>query len=130
MQDEKNIILGWLDAMSTTVAARDLDAHMALVSRKVHVHGLPGKRPTIDYAGWRRRRAHEFKRDLLAAVSYEGLTLRTITSRRLAFKTRERMLARSGEAVLIDKDITLELEDDEHWRVVEEVIRRWEKQPK
>ncbi len=118
-------VRNWLNAMSESIARRDLAAHMALVSRKVQVYGLPGDR-VVDYDGWHQRRRNELRRGLLASLSYDDLAMRQITLRRVRFNVNETMTAATGACVIINKDVILEQEDGEHWRVVEENIRHWE----
>jgi len=120
----QELILNWLDELSESVKLRDLQRHMALVSKKVQVYGLPNK-STVDYKGWLQRRKSEFNRNILNGIKYDNLTLKAITLRRLRFQITETMHARSGKRVIIQKEITLELESDEKWRVVEENIKDW-----
>lgn len=115
----------WLSAMTESIARRDLAAHMALVSRNVQVYGLPGDR-TIDYDGWHKRRRNELRKGLLAALHYDDLSIRQITLRRIRFNVNETMTATNGACVIINKDVIIEQEDGEHWRVVEENINHWE----
>jgi hypothetical protein len=120
----QELILNWLDELSESVKLRDLHRHMALVSKKVQVYGLPSN-TTVDYKGWMRRRKSEFSRNILSGIKYDNLTLKAITLRRLQFQITETMHARSGKRVIIQKQIMLELEDDDKWRVVEETIKGW-----
>jgi len=122
---QQEIIYQWLDNMSKSVAMRDLEKHMSLVSRHVKVYGIPG-REAIDYQGWRQRRQNEFDNNLLTRLTYKVVRIKTQALRRLAFQVEETMAARNGQAVILNKDIMLELEPDEKWRVVEEKIRHWE----
>ncbi len=120
----QTIIGNWLEQLTRSVEKRDLDAHMRLVSERVQVYGLPGGQ-IINYNQWKKRRYTEFSQAQLLALGYRLLNIRTITSRRLAFHVEETMQACNGMCVFIDKDIILELETDEQWRVVEENIHHW-----
>ena len=115
----------WLEKLAASVARRDLDRHMAMVSKKVYVYGLPGKK-TVDYAGWRMRRENEFSRGLLTALSHDGVRIKTIGLRRIGFNTTETLTAANGRQVLVNKDGMLEKEDDGQWRIVEEKINNWD----
>ena len=42
------MIRQWLAEFAKSVARRDLKRHMAFVSKKVYVYGLPGKK-TVDH---------------------------------------------------------------------------------
>ena len=123
----QDAIYQWLDNMSKSVAMQDLEKHMSLVSQYVRVYGVPGQE-TIDYDGWRQRRQNEFSNNLLTRLHYKVVRIKTQALRRLAFQVEETLTANNGKAVVLDKDIMLELEPDDKWRVVEEKIRHWEVQ--
>ena len=120
----QTIIGNWLEQLTRSVETRDLAAHMALVSQRVQVYGLPGGQ-IVDYSQWKKRRYTEFSQAQLLALSYQLLNIKTITSRRLGFHVEETMQACNGMCIFIDKDIILEREADDHWRVVEERIHHW-----
>ncbi|HEB55962.1 MAG TPA: hypothetical protein ENI98_06605 [Gammaproteobacteria bacterium] len=120
----QTIIGNWLEQLTRSVETRDLAAHMALVSQRVQVYGLPGGQ-IVDYSQWQKRRYTEFSQAQLLALSYQLLNIKTITSRRLGFHVEETMQACNGMCIFIDKDIILEREADDHWRVVEERIHHW-----
>ncbi len=120
----QTIIGNWLEKLTRSVKKRDLAAHMQLVSERVQVYGLPGGQ-IVDHRQWKNRRHTEFNQAQLLALDYRLLNIKTITSRRLGFHVEETMQACNGMCVFIDKDIILELEADEQWRVVEENIHHW-----
>ncbi len=120
----QELILNWLGRLSESVARRDLEAHMALVSDKVQVYGIPGQ-PVIDYQGWRRRRDNEFRQNRLAELRHENVRIKTIGLRRLGFEVDEIMTARDGPILHLRKTILLEEEEDGQWRVVEETVHDW-----
>ncbi len=120
----QTIIGNWLKQLTRSVETRDLDAHMRLVSERVQIYGLPGGQ-IIGYEQWKKRRHTEFSQAQLLALDYRLLNIKTITGRRLGFHVEEIMQACNGMRVFVDKDIILELEADEHWRVVEETIHHW-----
>ncbi|NOZ37090.1 MAG: hypothetical protein GXP11_03285 [Gammaproteobacteria bacterium] len=120
----QTIIGNWLEQLTRSVEKRDLAAHMQLISEQVKVYGLPGGQ-IIGYKQWKKRRHTEFSQAQLLALSYRLLNIKTITSRRLRFHVEETMQACNGTCIFIDKDIILELETDDHWRVVEERIHHW-----
>ena len=120
----QQVILNWLDRLSDSVKKRDLDAHMGLVSKKVLVYGVPDQE-SLGYYDWKRRRRNEFYKNRLASLSYSELTIKTITLQRLGFQITEVMQATTGQKVQIEKEIVLEHESDNEWRVVEETITNW-----
>ncbi len=120
----QQVILNWLDRLSDSVKKRDLDAHMGLVSKKVLVYGVPDQE-SLGYYDWKRRRRNEFYKNRLASLTYSELTIKTITLQRLGFQITEVMQATTGQKVQIEKEIILEHESDNEWRVVEETITNW-----
>jgi len=120
----QELILNWLNRLSESVNRRDLDAHMGLVSKKVLVYGIPDQE-SLGYYDWKRRRRNEFYKNRLASLTYNNLNIKTIALRRLGFQITEIMQATTGQRVQIDKEIILEQETDNEWRVVEETIKHW-----
>ncbi|HKK04448.1 MAG TPA: hypothetical protein VKA50_01195 [Gammaproteobacteria bacterium] len=114
----------WLDRIMHSVATRDLDGHMALVSKKVQVYGVPGNE-VIDYRGWERRRRNEFNKGLLMRISYGEPQVKIMGLKRISFNIEEKLHAHNGHQVVVNKDIVLEREDDDQWRVVEEQVRNF-----
>jgi len=110
--------------MSISVRSRDLVQHMDLVSQRVFVFGMP-KQEALDYIKWKRRRKKDFQDDRLLDIRFNGAKLKTITQRRLIFDTQESLLATNGTVAIVNKSITLELETDGKWRVVEERVHGW-----
>lgn len=122
----QHIAEDWLNALSTSVTNQDIDAHMQLVSKNVHVYGIPGME-TLDYQNWQYRRNNEFSKNKLLSLEYKLIRIKNDQLRRLCFQVEEQMMSTDGKAVLISKDILLEREEDDNWRVVEEKIHSWQK---
>ncbi|MDH3947997.1 MAG: hypothetical protein OEU74_03450 [Gammaproteobacteria bacterium] len=120
----QELILNWLNRMSESVKKRDLNTHMGLVSKKVLVYGIPNQE-SLGYFDWKQRRRNEFYKNHLASLTYSNLNITTITLRRLGFQITEVMQATTGLKIHIDKEIILEQEADNEWRVVEETIKQW-----
>jgi hypothetical protein len=120
----QELILNWLDRMSESVKKRDLETHMGLVSKKVLVYGIPNQE-SLGYFDWKQRRRNEFYKNHLASLTYSNLNIKTITLRRLGFQITEVMQATTGLKIHINKEIILEQEADNEWRVVEETIKQW-----
>ena len=120
----QELILNWLGRLSETVAQRDLEAHMALVSERVQVYGVPGQ-PVIDHQGWRQRRESEFRQERLTGLAHKNVRIKTVALRRLGFEVDEIMTTRDGPVLHLRKTILLEEEDDGQWRVVEETVHDW-----
>lgn len=114
----------WLSNITETVEAKDLDKHMDLVSENVMVYGMPKGR-TLNYADWRKRRKNEFQKDQIKSLAYNNLKLKNIGLRRIIFNVDEVMDGNNGDFAFIKKQIVLEQEQDNQWRVVEETIKNW-----
>mgnify|MGYP000214016621 CR=1 FL=1 len=117
-------IHAWCIDISQSIQQQDIAKHMQLVSQRVQVYGMPSK-DTINYRQWKARRKNEFTRDWLLAINFKEIRLISNTPKRLRFNTQETMLGKDGKMVLLDKNITLELEEDETWRVIEEKVNSW-----
>jgi len=120
----QHIVEDWLEAMRLSVEQHDLTAHMALVSKNVHIYGLPNYKE-IDYDAWQQRRKNEFNHNRLQALVHKLIRIRLSLQRRIGFELEEHMLASDGKVCIILKDVLLEREADDNWRVVEENIREW-----
>jgi len=116
----------WLQAMSESVKNQDINSHMRLVSKNVHVYGIPGM-DILNYKQWLYRRHNEFLHNRLFSLKYKIVRIKTDQQRRLGFEVEEQMMATEGRAYIISKDILLEREQDDNWRVVEENIHSWQK---
>ena len=114
----------WLSNITDTVKTKDLDRHMDLVSENVMVYGMPSGK-TLSHADWRKRRESEFKRGLIKELNYDKLQVKNYGLRRLIFSIQEIMDGSSGDLAIINKQIVLEQEEDDQWRVVEETIKDW-----
>lgn len=120
----ENDIRKWLSTITETVKARDLEKHMDLVSENVAIYGMPSGK-TLSYADWYTRRKNEFKRGLLKSLTYNNIKIKTIGLRRLIFDIEEVMDGANGDMAIINKQIILEQDLEDKWRVVEEVIKDW-----
>jgi len=116
----------WLNAVSDSVKNKDINAHMRLISKHVHVYGIPGIK-SLNYQQWLYRRHNEFLHDRLYGLKYKIIRIKNDQLRRLGFEVEEQMIATEGNAYIIHKDILLEREQDDNWRVVEEKIYSWQK---
>lgn len=120
----EQIIHAWCMDMSDSIKQRNLDKHMSLISERVQVYGMPSKE-SINYKEWKHRRRNEFDKKELIAFNYEGIRIISSTQRRIRFSTTEKLLGQDGKMVILDKQILLEFEDEQAWRVVEENVQSW-----
>lgn len=112
---------GMLAALTTTACALDYEAHMALISPKVRVFGVPGF-AVIDYDDWARQCQHEFAEKLLKDVRYEGLDIVRSSPGHVLFKTREITSGTDGTVNDHGLEILIQQESDGVWRVTQERI--------
>lgn len=115
-QEAEIIVQAWLEKLSQTAAAHDLPAHMQLVSRQVKVVGIP-KAGSIDYDGWKLRRFNEFNGKLLLNLGYQLRAVINTKDDQIVFNVQETMKASNGRAVVANKDVILQKEEDGNWRV-------------
>lgn len=126
MSMAQHIAQDWLQALSESVKNQDINSHMRLVSKNVHVYGIPGIE-TLNYQQWLYRRHNEFLHNRLFSLQHKIIRIKTDQQRRLGFEVEEQMMATEGRVYIIHKDILLEREQDDNWRVVEENIHSWQK---
>lgn len=119
--ESKTIIKQWLNELAYSAATWDLDAHMALVSEKVVVLGIPGI-DKIDYQGWHKRRRNEFNKKLLHSLIHREPTVLSERPQFITFSVQELMRDHNKKCFELDKEITLHQEADGKWRVVREQI--------
>jgi uncharacterized protein (TIGR02246 family) len=115
------VIRDWLKEISKTVAARDLAAHMQLISKDVTLLGVPGF-DNLGYDDWSKQCDYEFANKLIKSVKYGKLRIRVVTQKRLMFMTYETVTANDGSVNAQGIECLLEKEDDGHWRLIQERI--------
>ena len=119
--ESNTIIKQWLNELAYSAATWDLDAHMALVSEKVVVLGIPGV-DRIDYQGWLKRRRNEFKKKLLHSLIHREPTILSERPQFITFSVQELMKDHTKKCIEVDKEVTLHKEPDGKWRVVREQV--------
>ena len=68
----------------------------------------------------------EFKHNLIQTLTYKLNRIVSSTPARILFKAEETMHGASGQVIILDKEITLELNPQlQLWQVVEENIINW-----
>ena len=111
----------WLKDVADTANAKEFTAHMALISKRISLHGVPGFE-TIGYDDWARQCQHEFENDILKSVQYEGFKLVAATEKAVMFKTFETVEGTDGIVNAQGVEILLEQEDDGVWRMAQQRI--------
>ena len=111
----------WLQESAATATAKDLAAHMDLISKRVSLTGVPGFE-SIDHASWAAQCKHEFENNILKSVRYDGFKLVAETESRIMFKTYETVEATDGTVNSQGVEMLLEKENDNNWRLVQERV--------
>ena len=111
----------WLLDTVRTANAKEHDAHMDLISKRISLQGVPGFE-SIGYEDWSRQTQHEFENNLLKSVRYDGFKLVAETATRVMFKTYETVEATDGTVNAHGVEMLLEKEEDGKWRLVQERI--------
>jgi ketosteroid isomerase-like protein len=120
---ESNVAKTWMEQLARTANAKDVDAHMELISRRVQVFGMPGI-DVIDYDGWKAQCQYEFEQGILKRYSYEGIDVVMMMPGKVVFDTRETVEATDGTVHVMDVEIALAKEEDGQWRVIQENVKR------
>ena len=114
----------WLSDFIETAKKHDFKNHIDLISKNISTYGMPGGK-TLNYDDWKTRRKNELQSGLLKNLRYDKLCIKNIGLSRLIFKIEEIMDSLDGDHVVIHKNIILEQESDNKWRMVEESIKDW-----
>jgi len=114
----------WLSNITETVKTKNIKKHMELVSKDVAVYGLPNGK-TLNYTDWKKRRQSEFERGLVKNIKYDKLCIKNFGLRRLTFQIEEITDGVGNELLIVNKEIILQQEKDDQWRVVEETVKNW-----
>lgn len=104
-----------------TAMASDHARHMAMISKKVRVFGVPGFE-AIGYDDWNRQCAHEFAESTLKRIAFADVTVKMETGRLIAFEAVEVVEAKDGSVNRNRVEIFLEEEEAGQWRLVQEKI--------
>ncbi len=115
------IIRDWMISCCTTIIEYDHPAHMNLISKDVKVYGIEGF-DEITYDDWFSQCEQEFKDKVIKDVSYDGLHVKKADDKKILFSTIEIIEAKDDSTIKHGIDITLALESDNQWRVVEEKL--------
>ena len=117
----KEIAAQWLKEIADTANAKDHLAHMALISKRVSLHGMP-EYEGITYDDWFKQCQHEFENNVLKGLRYNGMKMVAANDKAIMFKTFETVEANDGTTNAQGVEILLEKEEDGKWRLVQERI--------
>lgn len=123
MKDEQaqQIAEQWLNNSAETAAQKDLAAHMGMISKRISVLGVPGF-DNIDYDTWYGQCRHQFENAMIKSIAYKGFNLVSSTESQVVFTVFERVVGTDGSLNEQVVEMTLENEDDDVWRLLQERV--------
>lgn len=122
-QEAEKIVDEWVGKMTYTVATRNLEEHMGLISKSLKLFGLPSDE-VVDYVGWRNRRKYEFTQGLLQSVTYRDIEVLDADKDQITVDYWEILRGTQGERYEIQKEAVLMKEPDKVWRLMTEQIKQ------
>lgn len=111
----------WLTDAANSAGQKDLKGHMAMISKRVSVQGVPGF-DNIDYDLWYKQCRHQFENAMIKSIAYKGFNLISATETRMMFSVFETVIGTDGTLNEQIVEMSLEKEDDAVWRLVQERV--------
>jgi len=111
----------WLTNAAESASQKDLQGHMGMISKRVSVLGIPGF-DTIDYDIWFKQCRHQFEMAMIKSIAYKGFNLVSNTDTQIMFTILERVVGTDGTLNEQLVEMSLEKEDDNVWRLVQERV--------
>ena len=121
MKRAQDIVQQWLSTSASTAAAGQHEAHMALISQKVSLLGVPGFE-IIKYDDWSRQCKDEFDEGMLKQVFYEETEVVAAGLVMIMFRAVETVEVSDGPIDRNGIEGVLEKESDGQWRLTQERI--------
>ena len=111
----------WLTAAAESAGQKDLGQHMGMISKRVSVQGVPGF-DNIDYDTWYQQCKHQFENSMIKSIAYKGFNLVSATDAQIIFTVFEAVVGSDGTLNEQIVEMSLEKEDDDAWRLVQERV--------
>lgn len=111
----------WLTDAAQSAGQKDLNAHMAMISKRISVQGVPGF-DNIDYDTWFTQCKHQFEMAMIKSIAYKGFNLISATDSQIMFTVYETVVGMDGTLNEQIVEMLLEKEDDGQWRLLQERI--------
>jgi hypothetical protein len=111
----------WLSHAAESAMQRNLEEHMAMISKRVSVLGVPGF-DNIDYDMWYGQCRHQFENAMIKNIAYKGFNLISATDSQVVFTVLEKVVGTDGSLNEQIVEMTLEKEGDVVWRLVQERV--------
>ena len=111
----------WLTTAAESAGQKDLKQHMGMISKRVSVQGVPGF-DNIDYDTWYKQCRHQFENSMIKSIAYKGFNLLIAAETQIKFTVFEAVVGSDGtlNEQIVEK--SLEKEDDDVWRLVQERV--------
>jgi len=111
----------WLSDAAESAGQKDLNAHMGMISKRVSLEGVPGF-DNIDYDKWYAQCRHQFENAMIKSIAYKGFNLISATDSQIIFTVFETVVGSDNTLNEQIVEMSLEQEDDDHWRLVKERV--------
>lgn len=111
----------WLTDAAQSAGQKDLNAHMAMISKRISVQGVPGF-DNIDYDTWFTQCKHQFEMAMIKSIAYKGFNLISATDFQIMFTVYETVVGSDGTLNEQIIEMSLEKEEDDVWRLLQERI--------
>jgi len=111
----------WLTDAAESAGQKDLKAHMGMISKRVNVQGVPGF-DNIDYDTWYKQCEHQFENAMIKSIAYKGFNLLSAEDSQIMFTVFEAVVGTDGTLNEQIVEMSLEKENDKHWRLVQERV--------
>lgn len=123
MTDEQAIKIAeqWLHEAATTAGQHNFEKHMAMISKKVQLLGVPGFE-SIHYDDWYAQCRHQFTNAMIDSIAYRGLNLLKATEMQIQYTVFERVVGTDGVLNEQVVEMMLEKEHDGIWRLLQERV--------
>ena len=111
----------WLTQAAESAGQKDLKTHMGMISKRVSLQGVPGFE-NIDYDAWYQQCQHQFENAMIKSIAYKGFNLVNATETQVVFTVFETVIGTDGTLNEQVVEMSLEKEDDDAWRLVQERV--------
>lgn len=120
-EDAQQIAEQWLTHAAESASQKDLKGHMGMISKRISVQGVPGF-DNIDYDTWYKQCKHQFEMAMIKSIAYKGFNLVSATETQVMFTVLERVVGTDGTLNEQLVEMSLEIEADDVWRLVQERV--------
>lgn len=120
-ENAQQIAEQWLTHAAESAGQKDLKGHMGMISKRVSVEGVPGF-DKIDYDIWFKQCRHQFENAMIKSIAYKGFNLVSSSETQIIFTVFEAVVGMDGSLNEQIVEMSLEKEEDDVWRLVQERV--------